>query len=133
MSVGVGIRIASEDAAPLIARASEYAEKQGEPCYALAVVADLSGASLSERERRTMETNLALIARLAATPVVQEADDVPRALVSAARLFGVRTLFVRRGPRRRFRRTVAESILRLEPPFEVVVVGPEPDARRQRT
>jgi len=60
-----------------------------------------------------------------ATPVVQEADDVPRALISVARNFGVGTMFIGSARPRLIGRSVVEKLIRLSPPFEIVVVRPD--------
>ena len=58
-----------------------------------------------------------------ALPVMQEGDDVVRTLLAAATAFGVQTLFLQSGAAHLLGRSIAEQILYLDPPFDVVVVG----------
>jgi hypothetical protein len=56
---------------------------------------------------------------------MQEGKDIPNALLAVARAFGVRTLFVRGGHPHLLGRSIAEQLLYLRPPFDVVVIGQE--------
>ena len=86
----------------------------------ISVVPSLPHGSPGDKER--VRRNLDFIASRQATPIMQEGSEVPVALVSAARWFGVRTLFVQNGRPRLFRRSIPEQLLSLAPPFEVVVL-----------
>ncbi len=122
MSVAAAVDITSPEAGPLIATAAMAARRRGQSCYVISVVPslrDVDGGKSNEVVRR----NLELIAARDASPVLQEGTDVARSVMAAAALFGVDMLFVGNGRPRLLGRTVAEKILHLAPPFEVVVVG----------
>ena len=127
MSVAAAVRINSPDAEDVVVRAAEFAERMGETCFVISIVDALPHGSIAESEKPVVRRNLELIANHHATPVMQEADQVPAALVAAARWFGVRTLFVQNGRRRLFGRSVVQRLIALAPPFEVVVIQ-APDA-----
>ena len=129
MSVAAAIRIDSPRAVDVVVRAADFAEKIGEPCYVISIVDALPHGSIAESDEGVVERNLEVIAECHATPVMQEADHVPAALVSAAQWFGVRTLFVQNGRRRLFRRSIVQRLIELAPPFEVVVIQPRGVAR----
>ena len=57
-----------------------------------------------------------------AAPVLQESSDIPGALVSAAKHCGVRTLFIGSARPRLLGRSVVEKLVRLAPPFDIVIV-----------
>ncbi|HEX7677391.1 MAG TPA: hypothetical protein VF713_04660 [Thermoanaerobaculia bacterium] len=120
MSIGAAISMTSPDAGRIIAAASLWAQERGEQCFAI-IVLDSRTERTSE-EKEIVAENLALIMARNASPVVQESGDVPGALVSAARQFGVRTLFVGNSKRRILGRSVTEKLVRLAPPFDIVVV-----------
>jgi nucleotide-binding universal stress UspA family protein len=120
MSVGAAIRITSSDEERVIRHAVEFARQQGTPCYVISVVRTLPD---DERARK----NLELITQLRATPIIQEADEIPKTLLAVAHAFGVRTLFVQSGESHGLGRSIAEQLLYLDPPFDVVVVGSEAD------
>jgi len=119
MSVAVAVPINPVDAEMLIDRAVAFAERSGDACFAISIV----------RDSDEIDDHLRLIAEHRATPVVQEADDIAQGIISAATWFGVRTLFVQNGRRRLFRRSIAQQLLALDPPFEVVVLQREDDRR----
>ena len=127
MSVAAAVRINSPDAMDVVVRAAEFAEKSGTTCYVISVVDELPHGSSVDRDETVVMRNLEVIARVHATPVMQEGAEVPAALVSAARWFGVRTLFVQNARPRLFRRSVVQRLIALDPPFEVVVIQ-TPDA-----
>ena len=117
MSVAAAVRIDSPEAATLIARAAEFARRGGNECFVISVVPELPDVN-----ERTIARNLETIAEHKATMVMQEGDEVAGAIVSAARWFGVRTLFISSGRHRFLRRTLAERLLALAPPFELIVL-----------
>jgi K+-sensing histidine kinase KdpD len=121
MSIGAAVSITSPSAGRIIAAASLRAQERGEQCFVISVVRS-TAEELTKEELEVVANNLSLITSRNASPVVQEADDVPRALISAADIFGIRTLFIGSARRRRFGRSVAERLVRLGPPFEIVVV-----------
>jgi len=121
MSVGAAIALESPHAARVIAAASRRAEERGEPCFVISVVPPVTSERTSEEEELVAH-NVQLITARNASQVVQEADDVPSALLAVAKIFGIRTLFIGNARRRLLRRTVPEKLLRLAPPFEIVVV-----------
>jgi len=125
MSVGAAIRITSPDEERVIKHAVAFAAQRGEPCFVISVVHDLPYGNVSEEQRDVVLHNLALIAELRAAPVMQEGDDVARTLLAVAEGFGVRTLFLQSGTSRLLGRSIAEQLLYLDPPFDVVFVGSE--------
>ena len=120
MSIGAAISMTSPDAGRIIAAASLRAQERGEQCFAI-IVLD-SRAERTKEEKEIVAENLALIMARNASPVVQESDDVPGALISAARQFGVRTLFIGSAKPRLLGRSVAEKLVRMAPPFDIVIV-----------
>jgi K+-sensing histidine kinase KdpD len=73
-------------------------------------------------EKEIVAENLALIMARNASPVVHESDDIPGTLVSAAKGFDIRTLFIGSAKPRILGRSVTEKLVRLGPPFDIVVV-----------
>ena len=123
MSIGAAVSILSPDAGKVIAAASMRAFERGEKCFVISVIR--SAAEMrSEGEKENVRMNLDLIKARNASPVVQEADDVPRALISVARSFGIHTLFVGSPRARLLGRSVPEKLVRLAPSFEIVVINP---------
>jgi K+-sensing histidine kinase KdpD len=120
MSIGAAISMTSADAGRIIAAASVRAQERGEKCFAI-IVLDSHGERTNE-EKEIVAENLALIMARNASPVVQESGDIPGALISAARQFGVRTLFIGSARPRILGRSVAEKLVRLAPPFDIVIV-----------
>ena len=123
MSVGAAIRITSSDEARVIEHAAAFAREHGAPCYVISVVGEAGYGRLTDAERDVVLSNLALIARSHASPVMQEGDDVAKTLLAVAAGFGVRTLFLQSSTSRLLGRSIAEQLLYLNPPFDVVVVG----------
>lgn len=121
MSIGAAVSITSPSAGRIIAAASLRAQERGERCFVISVVRSTAEERTKE-ELEVVANNLSLITSRNASPVIQEADDVPLALVSVAQTFGIRTLFLGNARPRLFRRSVAEKLLRLSPPFEIVVL-----------
>jgi K+-sensing histidine kinase KdpD len=119
MSIGAAISMTSPDAGRIIAAASLRAQERGEKCFAIIV---LHTGERMAHEKEIVAENLALIMARNASPVVQESDDIPGALISAARQFGVRTLFVGSARPRILGRSVAEKLVRMAPPFDLVIV-----------
>jgi K+-sensing histidine kinase KdpD len=120
MTVAAAVDITAPDQDSLIAAAAMFAQQRGEPCFVISIVREIG-----EEQRETVERNLALITSRNASPVMQEGNDVARLLAAIAEKFGVGTLFVKNG-RRRFRRTVAEELIHLQPRFQIVVVNHDP-------
>ena len=125
MSVGAAIRITSADEARVIEHASALARREGVPCFVISVVHDLPYDVETEDDLETVARNLELIAESKASPVMQQGDDIAATLLTVARSFGVRTLFLQSGSARLLGRSIAEQLLYLDPPFDVVVIGSE--------
>jgi K+-sensing histidine kinase KdpD len=119
MSIGAAISMTSPDAGRIIAAASLRAQERGEKCFAIIV---LHSREKTTQEKEIVAENLGLIMARNASPVVQESNDIPGALVTAAKAFGVRTLFIGSARKRILGRSVAEKLVRLAPPFEIVIV-----------
>jgi len=125
MSVAAAIRITSPDEERVIRHAARFARHEGVPCYVISIVNSLPYGAVADEERDTVQRNLEVIGEVEASPVMQEGDDVPKTLLAIAYGFGVRTLFVQSGASRGLGRSIAEQLLYLDPPFDVVVVSPE--------
>ena len=122
MTVAAAIRITSPDEARVIEHAADFARQQGETCYVISVIRDYS---VGEEQNDIVRRNFQLISDAQAVPIMQEGDDIAPALIAAARWFGVRTLFLQSGTSRLLGRSIAEQLLYLNPPFDVVVVSSE--------
>ncbi len=120
MSIGAAVDITALDQDALIAAAATFAQQRGEPCFMISII-----GAINEYERETVERNLALITSRNASPVMQDGDDVARTLTAIAEKFGVATMFIQNS-RRRFGRSLAEQLIHLKPPFQVVVVSRNP-------
>ena len=118
MTVAAAIRITSPDESRAIEHAVEFARKEGTRCFVISVVDELPYGTVGDDDHAVVQRNLALISEAQAAAVMQQGDDIARTLLDVARGFGVRMLFLRTG-------SVAEELLRLNPPFDVVVVGSE--------
>lgn len=117
MTIAAAVDIVAEDQEAVIAAAAKFARQRGEPCFAISVI-----RTLREAQREIVEHNLTLITARNASPVLlQDESGVAATLASAAKKFGIGTLFVKNG-RRRFGRSLAEQLVRLRPAFEVVVI-----------
>jgi K+-sensing histidine kinase KdpD len=125
MSVGAAIRITSPDEGRVIEHAAAFAQQQDMPCFVISVVRQLPYGDVTDAERDVVVRNLELIAASNASPVIQEGDDVARTLLTVAAAFGVRTLYLQSGTSRLLGRSIAEQLLYLNPPFDIVVVGSE--------
>jgi K+-sensing histidine kinase KdpD len=123
MAVGAAIRITSPDEVRIIEHAAAFAKQRDEACYVISVVPDAAYSYVNDRQAETVRRNVAAIAEQHAVPIVQEGDDVAKALIEVAPLFGIKTLFLQRGSARLLGRTIAERLLLLDPPFDVVVIG----------
>ena len=119
MTVAAAVDITAPDQDALIAAAATFAQQRGEPCFMISIV-----RRIGEQDREIVERNLALITSRNASPVMQEGDNVARSLTVIAEKFGVGTLFIQNS-RRRFGRSVAEEVIHLKPPFQIVVVSRE--------
>ena len=117
MSVGAAIRITSPNETKVIEHAATFAQQHSVPCFVISVVEELPYGIVAEEERDVVRRNLELISEHKASPVMQQGDNVAQTLLTVARLFGVRMMFLQR--------SVAEQLLQLDPPFDVVVVGSE--------
>ena len=113
MTIAAAIRITSPDEGRVIEHAAAFARQHSEPCFVISVVHSLPYGNGDEA---IVRENLQTIMREKCAPVMQEGDDVPQTLLTVARGFGVRTLFLQSG-------TTVERLLTLHPPFDVVVVG----------
>lgn len=122
MSIGAAISMTSPDAGRIIAAASLRAQVRGEQCFALIV---LHSGEKTTKEKEIVAENLALIMARNASPVVHESDDIPNALICAARACGVRTLFLGSARPRLLGRSIPEKLVRLAPPFDIVVLQRE--------
>lgn len=125
MSVGAAIRITSPDEARVISHAAAFAQQEGVSCFVISVVSDLPYGAVSDEERDIVLRNLELISESRASPVMQEGLDVAKTLCAVAQGFGVRTLFLQSGTSLLLGRSIAEQLLYLNPPFDVVVVSSE--------
>jgi len=122
MSVAGAIRIASREDARVIHHAASFAADDHATCYIVSVVDELPYGREAEAARDAVLENLALIEHLHACPVMQEGDDVAETLLAVARSFGVTTLFLQSGTSRLLGRSIAERLLYLHPPFDIVIV-----------
>jgi len=122
VSVAAAIRITSPDEGRVIEHAAEFARQQGETCYVISVI---RGHGVDDEENEIVRRNFQLISDARAVPVMQEGDDIAPALIAAARWFGVRTLFLQSGTSRLLGRSIAEQLLYLDPPCDVIVVSSE--------
>src|SRR5438477_2142963 len=123
MAVACAIRIASTDETRVIEDAAAFAQQQDAKCFVISVVDDLPYGTIRDDEREIVRRNLDVIARSQALPVMQQGDDVAKTLLAVARRFGVRTLFLQSGTSRLLGRSIAEQLLYLNPPFDVVVIS----------
>lgn len=121
MSVAAAIRITSPDEARVIEHAAAFAKQQAESCFIISVVPSLPYGVRNDEEQANVTRNLTLIMESQCAPVMQVGDDVAQTLLTVARGFGIRTLFLQNGTSRG--RSIAEQLLYLDPPFDVVVVG----------
>ena len=123
MSVAAAIRINSSDEARVVEHAAAFAQLQKMPCFVISVVRELPYGPFVEGEQETIRRNIALIEAWRATPIMQEGVDIAQTLITVARGFGIATLFVQNGRPRLLGRSIAEQLVYLNPPFDVVVVG----------
>lgn len=113
MTIAAAIRIASADEVRVIEHAAAFARQHSEACFVISVVRSLPYGAGDEE---VVRANLQAIMREKCAPIMQEGNDVAETLITVARGFGVRTLFLQSG-------TTVERLLTLHPPFDVVVVG----------
>lgn len=113
MTIAAAIRISSPDEVRVIEHAAAFARQHSEACFVISVVRTLP---YGDGDEEAIRVNLEAILREKCAPVMQEGDDVPQTLLTVARGFGIRTLFLQSG-------TTVERLLTLHPPFDVVVVG----------
>ena len=113
MTIAAAIRIGSADEVRVIEHAAAFARQHSEACFVISVVRSLPYGAGDEE---VVRTNLQAIMREKCAPIMQEGDDVAATLLTVARSFGVRTLFLQSG-------ATVERLLTLHPPFDVVVVG----------
>lgn len=113
MTIAAAIRITSPDEVRVIEHAAAFARQHAEPCFVISVVPSLP---YGYGDEEIVQNNLQAIMREKCSPIMQEGDDIAHTLLTVARGFGVRTLFLQSG-------TTVERLLTLHPPFDVVVVG----------
>jgi len=128
MATAAAIRITSPDEARVIDHAVRFAGQRDEACYVITIVPESSFRYVDDSQVPIVERNLEHIRERNAIPIVQEGDDVARSLIAVAPLFGIRTLFLQSGSSRLLGRTIAEQLLLLDPPFDVVVIGSDENA-----
>ena len=123
--VAVAVRIDSEDAPWLIARAAEYAKGRGDDFWYVVSVVDIPAQGTADEEvRAVVKRNLDLAAARNGRPIMQEGTDVAKGLLHVAHAFGIGILLV--GPSRPHfvRAGIAERLLRSpERRFDVVVLS----------
>lgn len=122
MNVGAAIRINSANETRIIEHATTFAQRHGVVCYVISIVPDMR---FGDDDAVIVRSNLNLISERGAIPIMQEGNDIPSALIAVARAFGITTLVLRNGTARRLGKTIAEQLLVLDPPFDVVVIGTE--------
>ena len=125
MSVAAAIRITSPDEERVIRHAAQFAQQQHAPLFVISVVPKLPYGGAGGAESEIVQRNLDLISQSKASPVMQEGSDVAGMLLAVGRAFGIRTLFLQSGSSRLLGRSIAEQLLYLEPPFDVIVVNSE--------
>lgn len=125
MSVAAAIRITSPDEEHVIGQASSFAQQHGQPLFVISVVSELPYGPVDDDQSRIVARNLKLISAANASPLIQEGDDVPRALLAIARSFGVRVMFLQAGTTKGLGRSIAERLLYLQPSFDVIVLPPK--------
>lgn len=122
MSVAAAIRITSADEERVIEHAAAFAkQQQSASCFIISIVPSLPYGAINDDEQANVARNLTLIMESQCAPVMQEGNDVAQTLLTVARGFGIHTLFLQNGTSRG--RSIAEQLLYLDPPFDVVVVG----------
>lgn len=125
MTIGAAIRITSRSEDRTITHAAAFARQHCVPCFVISIVNHLPYGDVADAEHDVVLRNLQVIAEQEAAPVVQEGDDIAGTLLAVATAFGVTTLFLRIGTSRLLGRSIAEQLLYLNPPFDIVVVGSE--------
>jgi K+-sensing histidine kinase KdpD len=123
MSVAAAIRINSADETRVVEHAAAFARQEKKPCFVISVVRELPYGPIVDSEQEIVRRNLRLIEASQAIPIMQEGDDVAQTLIAVARAFGIATMFVQSGRARFLGRSLAEQLVYLDPPFDVVVVG----------
>jgi len=116
MTIAAAIRITSADEVRVIEHAAAFARQHAEPCFVISVVHSLPYGTVKTEDESIVRANVDAIMREKCSPVMQEGDDVAQTLLTVARGFGIRTLFLQSG-------STVERLLTLHPPFDVVVVG----------
>ncbi len=125
MSVAAAIRITSPDEERVIRHAAEFAQQQHTPCFVISIVRHLPYGAVRLEEHDAVRQNLKLITAAQAAPVMQEGEDIAKCLLGVACAFGINTLFLQSGMSRLLGRSIAEQLLYLQPPFDVIVVSSE--------
>jgi hypothetical protein len=125
MTIGAAVCITSDGEERTITHASAFARRHRVPCFVFSVVDRLPYGDGADLERDVVQRNLKVIAEQRTTHVVQEGDDIAGTLLVLATGFGVTTLFLRIGSSPKSGRPIAEQLLYLNPPFDIVVVGSE--------
>jgi orotate phosphoribosyltransferase len=116
MSVAAAIRITSANEVRVIEHAAAFARQHSQACFAISIVGSLPYGALPAGAEAAVRANVEAIMREKCAPVMQEGTDVAQMLLTVARGFGIRTLFLQSG-------STVERLLKLHPPFDVVVVG----------
>ena len=116
MTIAAAVHLTSSDETRVIRRAAALARSEGESCFTISIVDALPYGATQEAEWEAISHNLAIIEEEQASPIVQEANDVPKAIVGVCQAFGISTLLLRTGQ-------MVERMLDLDPPFNVVIVG----------
>ena len=114
--IAAAIRITSADEVRVIEHAAAFARQHSEACFVISVVDSLPYGTVTRENEAIVRANVEAIMREQCAPVMQEGDDVAQTLVTVARSFGIRMLFLQSG-------STVERLLTLHPPFDVVVVG----------
>ncbi len=125
MSVAAAIRITSPDEERVIRHAAEFAQRQHTPCFVISIVRHLPYGAVRQEEHDAVRRNLELITAAQAAPIMQEGEDIAKSLLVVASAFGIRTLFLQSGVSPPLGRSIAEQLLYLQPPFDVIVVSSE--------
>ena len=116
MTIAAAIRITSADEVRVIEHAAAFARQHAEPCFVISVVPSLPYGGATTENDAIVRANVEAIMREKCSPLMQEGGDVAQTLLTVARGFGIRTLFLQSG-------STVERLLTLHPPFDVVVVG----------
>jgi K+-sensing histidine kinase KdpD len=121
MTLAAAVSIDSDDAPWIIAKAARYAGRD-DFWYVISVVPFLPHGVVTDSERARVERNLALAAARNGRPIMQEGSNIAQCIVCIGRSFGIDALVVGPGRHHVLRRSVTEELLRLDRPFDLIVV-----------